>query len=119
MKELKFITEQDYQIAVNSEINLPISINNYDLEALHLAELVRSEVINRYGIRAYEEGGQFIQQSILSYKIVPMMQLQKDYLSMIKGMDGEIKRIIMINLEVNFLILLKVWILATFCRKTM
>ena len=27
-----------------------------DLEALHLAELVRSEVINRYGIRAYEEG---------------------------------------------------------------
>ena len=56
MKELKFITEQDYQIAVNSEINLPISINNYDLEALHLAELVRSEVINRYGIRAYEEG---------------------------------------------------------------
>ena len=56
MKILNFITEQDYVTAINSEINLPISINNYDLEASHLAELARFEVINRYGIRAYEEG---------------------------------------------------------------
>ena len=56
MKILDFISEQDYEIAVNSEINLPISINNYDLEASHLAELTRSEVINRYGVRAYEQG---------------------------------------------------------------
>ena len=56
MKILDFISEQDYQTAINSEINLPISINNYDLEASHLAELARFEVINRYGIRAYEEG---------------------------------------------------------------
>ena len=56
MKLLNFISEQDYQTAINSEINLPISINNYDLEASHLAELARFEVINRYGIRAYEEG---------------------------------------------------------------
>ena len=56
MKLLDFISEQDYQTAINSEINLPISINNYDLEASHLAELARFEVINRYGIRAYEEG---------------------------------------------------------------
>ena len=56
MKVLDFISEQDYEIAVNSEINLPISINNYDLEASHLAELTRSEVINRYGVRAYEQG---------------------------------------------------------------
>ena len=56
MKTLNFISEQEYLTAINSEINLPISINNYDLEASHLAELARSEVINRYGIRAYEEG---------------------------------------------------------------
>ena len=56
MKLLRFISEQDYLIAINSEINLPISINNYDIEASHLAELARFEVINRYGIRAYEEG---------------------------------------------------------------
>ena len=56
MKFLDLISEQDYQTAINSEINLPISINNYDLEASHLAELARFEVINRYGIRAYEEG---------------------------------------------------------------
>ena len=56
MKNLNYISEQDYQTAVNSEINLPISINNYDLEASHLAELARFEVIDRYGIRAYEMG---------------------------------------------------------------
>ena len=56
MKILNFISEQEYLTAINSEINLPISINNYDLEASHLAELARFEVIKRYGIRAYEEG---------------------------------------------------------------
>ena len=53
---LDFISFNAYREAISEDINLPLSIERYDLDASHLAELVRSEVINRYGIRAYEEG---------------------------------------------------------------
>ena len=56
MLMLDFISFNAYREAISEDINLPLSIERYDLDASHLAELVRSEVINRYGIRAYEEG---------------------------------------------------------------
>ena len=53
---LDYITEVEYENAISMEIRIANNINLYEVEAKHLAELVRKEVINRYGIRAYKEG---------------------------------------------------------------
>ena len=53
---LKYIDQEEYEMAISKEINIAKNINLYDIEANHLAELVRQEVINRYGLRAYKEG---------------------------------------------------------------
>ena len=53
---LNYITEDEYKNAISEDIKIANNINLYDVEAQHIAELARQEVINRYGLRAYKEG---------------------------------------------------------------
>ena len=56
MLTLNYITNEEYESAISKEIKVANNINLYEVEAKHLAELVRQEVINRYGLNAYKEG---------------------------------------------------------------
>ena len=42
--------------AISEEIKIAKNINLYDTDAGHIAELVRQEVVSRYGLMAYKEG---------------------------------------------------------------
>ncbi len=53
---LNYINEYEYKEAISEEIKIAKNINLYDVEADYIAELVRQEVIKRYGLRAYKEG---------------------------------------------------------------
>ena len=53
---LNHITEEEYLEAISDDIEIAKNINLYDVDAKHLAEHVRQEVISRYGLRAYKEG---------------------------------------------------------------
>ena len=56
MYSLEFISKKDFLEALSEEIKINKNINLYKIDAKHLAELTRQEVINRYGLRAYKEG---------------------------------------------------------------
>ena len=53
---LGYISDEEYKSAVLNEIKIANDINLYDIEAKHIAELVRQEVIRRYGLDAYKNG---------------------------------------------------------------
>ena len=53
---LKYIDEEQYLQAISEEIRIVKNINLYDVDGGHLAEIVRQEVISRYGLKAYTEG---------------------------------------------------------------
>ena len=53
---LNHIDKNEYLNAISEDIKIAKNINLYDVDAKHLAEYVRQEVINRYGLRAYKEG---------------------------------------------------------------
>ena len=53
---LKYINTDEYQEAISEEITIAKNINLYDVEASYIAELVRQEVISRYGLSAYKQG---------------------------------------------------------------
>jgi len=53
---LKYIDEEQYFQAISEEIKIANNINLYDVDGGHLAEMVRQEVISRYGLKAYTEG---------------------------------------------------------------
>ena len=53
---LNHISEKEYLEAVSEDVDIAKNINLYDVDAKHLAEYVRQEVISRYGLRAYKEG---------------------------------------------------------------
>ena len=53
---LGYINQDEYENAISQEIKIAKNINLYGVDAQHLAELVRQEVIDRYGLRAYKEG---------------------------------------------------------------
>ncbi len=53
---LKYINKDEYQKAISEEITVAKNINLYDVEASYIAELVRQEVISRYGLEAYKQG---------------------------------------------------------------
>ena len=53
---LNHIDKNEYLNAISEDIKIAKNINLYDIDAKHLAEYVRQEVINRYGLRAYKEG---------------------------------------------------------------
>ena len=53
---LDFIDLGQYEEAINQDLKLAKNINLYDIEADHIAEIARQEVIKRYGLKAYKEG---------------------------------------------------------------
>ena len=53
---LGYISDDEYKSAISNEIKVANDINLYDIEAKHIAELVRQEVISRYGLDAYKNG---------------------------------------------------------------
>ena len=53
---LGYISDDEYKSAISNEIKVANNINLYDIEAKHIAELVRQEVIRRYGLDAYKNG---------------------------------------------------------------
>ena len=53
---LDYIDLDEYQEAISKKLKLAKNINLYDVEADHIAEIVRQEVIKRYGLKAYKQG---------------------------------------------------------------
>ena len=53
---LGYISDDEYKSAISKEIKIANNINLYDIKAKHIAELVRQEVIRRYGLNAYKNG---------------------------------------------------------------
>ena len=58
MLKLKYISNEDYLAAISDPVSIAKNIQSYELDARHLAELIRQEVIGRYGLKAYTEGWQ-------------------------------------------------------------
>ncbi len=53
---LGYISKKEYEIAVSYEIKIAKNINLFEVDAMHIAELARQEVIKRYGLKAYKDG---------------------------------------------------------------
>jgi len=53
---LDYIDISEYKIAISKDIETSKNINLYSIDAKHIAEITRQEIINRYGLKAYSEG---------------------------------------------------------------
>ncbi len=53
---LEFIDKDEFEQSISKDIKIANNIDIYEVDAKHLAELVRQEIIKRYGLRAYKEG---------------------------------------------------------------
>ena len=53
---LNYIDSVEYKKAISEDLQVAKNINLYEVDASHIAELVRQEIITRYGLRAYKEG---------------------------------------------------------------
>ena len=53
---LNHIDRNEYLEAISEDIKIAKNINLYNVDAKHIAEFARQEVINRYGLTAYKEG---------------------------------------------------------------
>jgi len=60
MRKLNFVSQAEYDTAMATEDNASWHKSAIDLEADHLAEQVRAEMIKRFGSQAYTEGFQVI-----------------------------------------------------------
>ena len=60
MRELKFIDADDFEIAMDIPMMSRLHGPQIDLEAPYAAELARSEMLRRYGLKAYTEGYQVV-----------------------------------------------------------
>lgn len=58
MQELNYITEQQYQLALAEPVHAEVHGLDEDLEAPYVAEMVRNEMVSRFGEAAYTEGYQ-------------------------------------------------------------
>ena len=82
---LGYINQDEYENAISQEIKIAKNINLYAVDAQHLAELVRQEVIDRYGLRAYKEGWSVYttidssSQNIAKYSRAKFIFLRKPY----------------------------------------
>lgn len=56
MKQLRYITDEAYGIAVKQPVTAKLHRSEIQLEAPHLAEMVRAEMIKRFGNHAYVGG---------------------------------------------------------------
>ena len=57
---LDYINSDQYNEAISQDLKIAKNINLYDVEADHIAEIARQEVIKRYGLKAYKEGWSII-----------------------------------------------------------
>tara|TARA_B100001059_G_scaffold55145_1_gene49936 strand:+ start:7756 stop:10185 length:2430 start_codon:yes stop_codon:yes gene_type:complete len=53
---LDYINSDQYDEAINQDLKISKNSNPYKIEADHIAEISRQEVIKRYGLKAYKEG---------------------------------------------------------------
>ena len=53
---LDYIDLEEYKEAISEDLKIAKNINLYEVDANHIAELARQEIISRYGLRAYKEG---------------------------------------------------------------
>ena len=53
---LNYIDKTEYNEAISQDIKIAQNINLYDVDASHIAEIARQEIIKRYGLKAYKEG---------------------------------------------------------------
>ena len=58
MRELEYITEEEYQVALADPVHAEVHGLDEDLEAPYVAEMVRDEMVTRYGESAYTAGYQ-------------------------------------------------------------
>jgi penicillin-binding protein 1A len=58
MRELEYISEEQYQTALVDPVHAEVHGLDEDLEAPYVAEMVRDEMVTRYGESAYTEGYQ-------------------------------------------------------------
>ena len=56
MLKLRLITFKEFSEARSEPLKVSKNINLYDIEARHLAELARQDIIKRYGLQAYKKG---------------------------------------------------------------
>ena len=60
MRELDFINEEEYQAALDTPMESFLHAPGVELDAPYLAEMVRSEMLRRFGKAAYTDGYQVI-----------------------------------------------------------
>ena len=53
---LNYISEDEYKESVSENILIANNINLYEIDAGYISELVRQDIVSRYGLRAYKEG---------------------------------------------------------------
>ena len=58
MRELEYVSEEQYQTALADPVHAEVHGLDEDLEAPYVAEMVRDEMVTRYGEAAYTEGFQ-------------------------------------------------------------
>ena len=58
MHELDYITDEQFQLALTEPVHAEVHGLEEDLEAPYVAEMVRNEMVSRYGEAAYTEGYQ-------------------------------------------------------------
>jgi penicillin-binding protein 1A len=56
MRDNRFITDVEYQTAIEADITGNYHGNNPEFEAFYLAEMVRAEMLKRFGLSAYDDG---------------------------------------------------------------
>ena len=56
MNDLGLISNLDYEESTIENIKTYKNVNQYEVDARYLTELVRQDIINRYGLKAYNEG---------------------------------------------------------------
>ncbi len=56
MLDLDFISEEEYKVAMDTPVSARIHATQTDVEAPYLAEMVRAEMVERYGDDAYTQG---------------------------------------------------------------
>ena len=56
MKRLSLISEEQYQAAVNAPVTARIHAANVEVQAPYVAEMIRAEMLERYGENAYTDG---------------------------------------------------------------
>ncbi len=96
MRELGFIDEAQYQAGLADELHASVHGLSLDLEAPYVAEMVRNEMVKRYGEAAYTEGYQVYTTIDAKAQRVANLALQNDLLAYdrrhgYRGVEGHVE----------------------------